>query len=130
MPNFSPEDIAQWTGGTWTAAPPESVSGVSVDTRTLRPGDLYLAIRGPNFDGHQFLGDAFGRGAAGAVIAKDFTADSPIPGPLLVVDDTCRALTALAGGHRQRLTATMVGVTGSVGKTTVKELAAAMLGLQ
>jgi UDP-N-acetylmuramoyl-tripeptide--D-alanyl-D-alanine ligase len=99
-------------------------TGISTDTRTLRAGDLYFALRGGRFDGHDFLGDAFARGACGAVVDHAV----PAPGPLLVVEDTTRALGELASAYRMTLGARVVGVGGSNGKTTTKEMIAHILG--
>jgi UDP-N-acetylmuramoyl-tripeptide--D-alanyl-D-alanine ligase len=100
------------TPGGWTA------SGVSIDTRGLQPGELFVALRGPNRDGHAFVGAAFARGAAAAMVDRD-VADAP--GPLLRVGDTLAGLEALACFARARSPARIVAVTGSVGKTGTKE---------
>lgn len=94
--------------------------GVSIDTRTLEPGDLFVAIEGPNFDGHAFAAEAFERGAA-AVIASRPLADIDAEMPVLIVADTMLALTALARAARGRVDAHIIAVTGSVGKSGVKE---------
>jgi UDP-N-acetylmuramoyl-tripeptide--D-alanyl-D-alanine ligase len=108
------------------AGPGEGVraTGVSTDTRTLRPGDLFFALTGPNFDGHAFVGAAFARGACAAVVERAMEA----PGPLVRVDDATRALGALASAYRLALRARVVGLTGSNGKTTTKEMVAHVLG--
>ena len=99
------------------------------DTRTLHPGELYAALRGERHDGHCFLPAAAAAGAAAALVDEGFAAAADAGGlPLLVVPDTRAALLALGAGYRSRLPLTRVGVSGSVGKTTVKELAADMLG--
>jgi UDP-N-acetylmuramoyl-tripeptide--D-alanyl-D-alanine ligase len=94
-----------------------AVDGISIDTRTLRPGDLFVALTDAR-DGHDFVADAFAKGAAGALVSK------PVAGfeNLLVVDDTLAALTRLGEFSRARSTAKIVAVTGSVGKTTTKEM--------
>ena len=99
------------------------VVGVSTDSRTVRPGDLFFAIRGDNFDGHEYVEDAFAKGACAAVMSDD-TARS---GPALVVDDTVDALLRLAAWYRNRFDIPVVAVTGSNGKTTTKDMAAAVL---
>ncbi len=94
-------------------------SGVSIDTRTLRPGDLFVALQGET-DGHAFVADALARGAAGAMVHR---ADGlPDDAPLLVVGDTLDGLHALGRAGRARFKGKMVAVTGSVGKTTTKEM--------
>lgn len=99
------------------------ISEVCIDTRTITPGCLFWAIRGERFDGHDFIAKAYELGAVGAV------SDHPIPGlrNLLVVQDTRQALLDLASGYRDRFRVMLVGVTGSVGKTSTKEMIAAIL---
>lgn len=120
---FSLAEAAGWLG-----APPvvsdARFSAVSTDTRTLGPGQLFLALRGENFDGHAFLQTAKEAGAAAAVV------DHLVPEvdlPQLVVSDTLRALGQLAAANRNESSARFVAVTGSSGKTTVKEMVAAIL---
>lgn len=99
-------------------------TGVSTDTRTLGDGQLFVALRGENFDGHSFLEMAQDKGALAAVV------DTPEPGldfPQLVVADTVEALAQLAAGNRRESSARLVAVTGSSGKTTVREMTAAIL---
>lgn len=102
--------------------PDRDFAGVSTDTRSLQPGQLFVALRGPNFDGHAFVAEAERRGAAGAVV------DTAPPGTLswLGVADTLAALGALAADWRNRFELPVVAVTGSYGKTTVKEMMAAI----
>jgi UDP-N-acetylmuramoyl-tripeptide--D-alanyl-D-alanine ligase len=104
------------------------VTGVSVDTRTLQPGDLYVAIRGKRLDGHQFCSQAIEAGAIGVVVDSD----SAIPAGKLgiIVTDTTEALGRIAFRHRERMSARVVAVTGSNGKTTTKEILAAILALK
>jgi len=117
---------AMWTAGDAKVATGGSgtadwvATGVSIDSRTLTPGDLFVALRGPNFDSHDFVGAALQRGASAAMV------DHEVPGnredaPLLRVDDTLAALSALGAAARQRSDARIVAVTGSVGKTGTKE---------
>jgi UDP-N-acetylmuramoyl-tripeptide--D-alanyl-D-alanine ligase len=103
--------------------------GVSIDSRTIGPGDLFVALKGPSFDGHHFVADALGRGAAGAVIAHR-PPGLDAGAPLLVVVDTLAALRDLGRVARARSEARVVGVTGSVGKTGVKEALRLVLGRQ
>src|SRR5262249_4886521 len=101
------------------------------DTRTLVAGDLFFAIRGPRFDGHQFVRDAFGRNAAGVVVEDDLSDSPGLPsGPIIRVKSTSQALRQLATFVRRRWGRTLIGVTGSAGKTTTKEMIAAVLGKQ
>lgn len=127
MPNFDAQEMAQWTGGQWRFGLPGAIAGVSTDTRTLTPGVLFVALRGPLFDGHSFIGEAFARGAVGAVISENPDAMPRKDHPLLRVPDTVQALWDMGSGYRRRIQAAIVAVTGSVGKTTVKEMVADVL---
>src|SRR5690349_8589681 len=93
------------------------VTGWSVDTRTLQPGDLFFALRGPAHDGHEYVRAAFQAGAAGAVVERDGDG----PDDLLVVPNALAALQRLAIWARLRWGGTVVRVTGSAGKTTAKD---------
>jgi UDP-N-acetylmuramoyl-tripeptide--D-alanyl-D-alanine ligase len=117
-PLWTATEAATATGGSnavdWAA------TGVSIDTRTIRAGDLFVALRGPNHDGHDFVRAAFERGAAAAMIDRPI-AELPPTAPLLEVADTSAALGALGKAARSRSSARIVAVTGSVGKTGTKE---------
>ena len=102
----------------------ERFTGISTDSRTVRPGDLYIALRGDRFDGHAFIDAAIDAGAA-AVLTEVFPEHVRVP--TLWVPDTRRALGALAGGWRRRFECPLIAVTGSNGKTTAKEMIAAIL---
>ncbi len=112
------------TGGHSTA--PWEAEGVSLDTRTLAAGDLFIAVRGERLDGHDFLKDAFAAGAAAAMVSR-IPRDDRVLGPLLIVDDTYAGLKKLARAARKRTRAKVVAITGSVGKTSTKEALAAAL---
>ncbi|MGC4029871.1 MAG: UDP-N-acetylmuramoyl-tripeptide--D-alanyl-D-alanine ligase [Steroidobacteraceae bacterium] len=99
-------------------------TGVCTDTRRLAPGELYLALRGPRFDGNQFLDAAAAAGAAGAVVDRPVSHSAL---PLIHVDDGQAALTRAAAQWRAQFAGAVVGVAGSNGKTTVKEMTAAIL---
>ncbi|GAA3587677.1 UDP-N-acetylmuramoyl-tripeptide--D-alanyl-D-alanine ligase [Marinobacter xestospongiae] len=116
-------EIASWLGADTVSGP--DVGGVSTDTRQLRPGDLFVALRGERFDGHRFLATAK---AAGAVAAVVDTLDDAVDLPQLIVPDTLAALARLGQENRRGCQATCVAVTGSSGKTTVKEMLASILG--
>ncbi len=105
------------TGGVFRR--PFDASGVSIDSRTGRPGDLFVALQGET-DGHAFVADALARGAAGAMVHR--TDGLPDDAPLLVVGDTLAGLHALGRAGRTRFGGKVVAVTGSVGKTTTKEM--------
>ena len=127
------EEVMQATGGRLEGElPPGAVqiTGVSTDTRLLRPGDLFIALRGPQRDGHDFIAEAFARGAAAALISRHTppAADRGArPGPLVAVPETLPALGDLAAHYRRTLRVRVVGVTGSVGKTATAAMCAAVL---
>jgi UDP-N-acetylmuramoyl-tripeptide--D-alanyl-D-alanine ligase len=117
-PLWTADELSAATGGRLRGD--VAASGVSIDSRTVARGDLFIALRGDNFDGHEFVAQALAKGAAAAMVDK--LPDSiETDAPLLVVDDTLSGLTALGRAARQRSTATIIGVTGSVGKTGTKE---------
>jgi len=118
-------EVVAATGGQLVSGTPErALTGVSIDTRTIGDGQLFVAIAGPRFDGHDFIGDAARRGAAAAMVSKDV----PASGIAVVrVDDTTRGLADLAQHVRRRTSAPVVAITGSTGKTTTKEMAAHLL---
>lgn len=123
------DQIARWL----PTEPPghaATATGYSIDSRTLQPGDLFFAIRGGRFDGHDFLPSAFERGAVAAVIAREQSAglsDALRARPLLLVDDPLTALQRLAAAVRRHWGKRVIGITGSAGKTTTKEAVAAVL---
>ena len=98
-------------------------SSVSTDTRTLQPGALFVALSGPNFDGHEFVAAAAARGAAAALVERPLT----VALPQVVVADPLAALSAFAREWRRQFSIPVIGVTGSNGKTTTKELIGAIL---
>jgi UDP-N-acetylmuramoyl-tripeptide--D-alanyl-D-alanine ligase len=100
--------------------------GVSIDSRTLERGDIFFAIKGETRDGHDHVADAFAAGAAAAVVRQGAAALAAF-GPVFLVDDTLRAMGRLAVASRARTGARVVAVTGSVGKTSAKEMLRQML---
>ncbi|MGH7212641.1 MAG: Mur ligase domain-containing protein, partial [Acetobacteraceae bacterium] len=119
-PLWTAHALAEATGGVFSA--PFKATGVSIDTRTLSPGDLFVALRGENGDGHAHVAEALARGAAGAMVHADTSV-----GPILRVDDTLAGLTRLGAAGRARFAGRVVAITGSVGKTTTKEMLRTML---
>lgn len=115
--------------GASAGTPDRLIEGYSIDSRTLTPGSLFFALRGPRFDGHEFVGQALDRGASGAVVERAFREKvSPeMAARLIGVSDTVTALQVLAQSVRRSWGRAVVGVTGSTGKTTTKELIAALL---
>jgi UDP-N-acetylmuramoyl-tripeptide--D-alanyl-D-alanine ligase len=121
---WTANELRAATAGTLAAQ--VAVSGISIDTRTIQPGDLFVALRDAR-DGHDFVAEALAKGAACALVDRDppgVTADAP----LLRVADTLAGLQALGTAARRRSAARVVGVTGSVGKTTTKEMLRLALG--
>ncbi|TVY09599.1 UDP-N-acetylmuramoyl-tripeptide--D-alanyl-D-alanine ligase [Paenibacillus cremeus] len=121
-------EIAVMAGGRLAEGTPADlmISGVSKDTRTIGAGNLYVPLIGESFDGHDFVSDAIEKGATAALWQIDH-ADAPVGVPLVIVDDTLGALQRLAKAYRRELAVRIVGVTGSNGKTTTKDMTAAVL---
>ncbi len=120
-------EAARATGGTEVNGDPMFV-GVSTDSRRIGAGELFVALRGENFDGHDFVHQVFTRGAAAAMVEQAWADRHGASGlPLVVVADTRLALGALAAAWRPRFELPLIGITGSNGKTTVKEMCAAIL---
>ena len=124
---WTAREAAAATGGTITGA--WHASGVSIDSRTLEPGDLFVALKGPCVDGHDHVGAALASGAAAAVVQRP-PAGVAASAPLLRVENALSALQALGAAARERTVARVVAVTGSVGKTGTKEALRLVLGEQ
>jgi len=123
------QTIAQWAGGRLVQGDgSRTVTQISTDSRTLQPGDLFVALTGENFDGHLFVEGATATGAAGAVVLDHFDGRVPAEFALIEVGDTLAALQAIARAYRATLPLSVVGITGSNGKTSTKDFTAAVLG--
>jgi UDP-N-acetylmuramoyl-tripeptide--D-alanyl-D-alanine ligase len=128
------EEVAEMAGGTLRLPKglrrQDGVRGASIDSRTIEPGELFVPLPGSHVDGHEYLATAFERGAGAALCARDRYAalEGHEPGPLIVVDDVTRALQDFARGWRGHWTGILLGVTGSAGKTTTKNLTALAFG--
>ena len=125
MPTFAPATLASWTGGRWTAQPVSPLLGFTTDTRQLRAGQIFVAIKTGKRDGHDFLGAAQSSGASAALVAVP---DRSLTLPQLVVADPLAAFQAIAREHRATFRGPVIGISGSAGKTSTKNLLAVLLG--
>jgi UDP-N-acetylmuramoyl-tripeptide--D-alanyl-D-alanine ligase len=121
-PLWTIEAMASAMGAERHGVLPQSISGISIDTRTIGRGEAFFAIAGDNRDGHQFVSAALGAGAGVAVIAASRRNDFPSDAPVLIVPDVLAGLRDLAAAARVRTEAKIIAVTGSVGKTGTKEM--------
>lgn len=124
--------IAHWCGAEMEDASADGIvaGGYSIDSRTIEAGELFFAVKGARFDGHDFVSAAMARGAVGAAISRDkldAVRAAGAAGPLLVVEDPLKALQQLAAVVRRQWGRRLVGITGSAGKTTTKEAVAKVL---
>jgi UDP-N-acetylmuramoyl-tripeptide--D-alanyl-D-alanine ligase len=122
--------IADWLGvaAAWPARTTEAmVTGWSVDSRSLQAGDLFFALRGPNHDGHAYVRDVLQKGAAAVVVDREVAGGSPPEGRVLRVENALQALQQLGSRARRSWAGRVVAVTGSAGKTTTKDIIAALL---
>jgi len=124
---LSAAELARLCGGIAKGEPSRQVLRIVIDSRAVQPGDLFLALRGARTDGHQHLADAFQRGARVAMVEADGP-PRPAGMTVVVVPHCLRALADLARAARARLQAEVIGITGSVGKTTAKDFLASLLG--
>jgi UDP-N-acetylmuramoyl-tripeptide--D-alanyl-D-alanine ligase len=130
MKKFSTKDLARIikahpqrdTSDEQRATSHDYFTGVSTDSRTTKTGDCFFAIAGDNFDGHDFVSDAFEKGAVCAVVSREIKDSRFTDKIILVVDDTVKALGDFARGYRRQCTFKVVAITGSVGKTTVRQI--------
>jgi UDP-N-acetylmuramoyl-tripeptide--D-alanyl-D-alanine ligase len=122
------EEVIRAVTGTALHIAGELFTGVSTDSRTVQKGELFVPLKGPRFDGHTFIGDAFARGAAGSLCDKGREKGfSKAAGSIILVEDANQALLDLARDKRARIDATFIALTGSNGKTTTKELLTRMM---
>ena len=130
MDSLPLQEIAAMAGAKLLGTHPGvEVSRFNKDTRTVKPGDLYIGLRGEKFDGNEFAAQAFERGAAAALLDSPAIAEKlAATHPVLLAEDSLKALTQLAAAWRARLKLRVLGITGSSGKTSTKEFAAAVLG--
>jgi len=129
MQTLKCSEIMEAVGGTLLSGNSGTViTGVSTDSRSINAGNLFIPITGERFDGHDFIVQAFERGAAACLTHKEDTPD--VDGTVIKVADTLRALGNLAAFYRKRFNIPVVGITGSVGKTSTKDMIAAVLSQQ
>jgi UDP-N-acetylmuramoyl-tripeptide--D-alanyl-D-alanine ligase len=119
--------LAEWLGYSIEDAGAVTVTGWSVDSRSLQAGDLFFALRGPNHDGHEYVRDVLQAGAAAVVVDREIPGSPPAQSRILRVEDSLQALQQLAARARQFWGGRLVAVTGSAGKTTTKDIIAEML---
>ena len=123
MTLWSGADFVAAVGGRLAGAVPDAITGISIDSRTVAPGEAFFAIRGDRFDGHDYVGAALAAGASVAVVTEGRVASSVAAGGVLrVPDDPLAGLERLAVAGRKRSGAQVAAVTGSVGKTSTKEM--------
>src|ERR1700704_3242591 len=128
MNKLSILQIADLAGAKISAGPGHVfVEKVSTDSRTLKPGELFVALRGENFDGHKFVERAAQAGAAGAIVESAWKGKIPKNFALIRANDTLRAYQQLAANYRKSLALNVVAITGSNGKTSTKDFTAAVL---
>lgn len=120
--------MAEITGGRLLSGSDDlPITSISTDTRSLKKGELFVALTGERFDGHRFLDQAFEKGACGAIVTK---VSEDVQGCLILVEDTLKALQNLARWNRKVLSPGVIGVTGSIGKTTTKDMIAGVLSIK
>ncbi len=127
---YSVSDLATWCGGEVLQGHAASaLHGLSIDSRAIETGQLFAAIVGPNHDAHGYLAQAAKAGAGALLVEAERVRNTSLPSdvPVVAVDDTTRGIQALASHHRRRFHGTLVALTGSSGKTTTKEMIAAVL---
>lgn len=125
MPVFPPETLAAWTSGKWTSLPTSLLTSFTTDTRQLRNGQVFVALRTDKRDGHDFLSAAQTAGASAALVTR---ADPALALPQLVVADPLVAFQTIAREHRRTFHGPVIGISGSAGKTSTKNLLALLLG--
>ena len=122
--------VAEFTHGAGEFDPLAVAAGYSIDSRTIQPDDLFIAIKGERLDGHDYVEAALNAGAVAAIVHNSVLTRFPIKKNLIVVEDTTRALQNLGAAVRRLWGKTVVGITGSTGKTTTKEAVAHVLGFE
>ena len=125
MDSFNPVEIASWSGGVWQGAEmSEWITGFCFDARTIKPGECFVALSCGARDGHEFVGQALDRGAGSLLLERP----QKVSLPQLVVNDSLVALGAIASEVRRQFSGPVVGITGSCGKTSTKDMLRMLLG--
>ena len=125
MSRFDPKDIAAWSKGVWQENElPEAITGFCFDARQLKSGECFVALSGGARDGHAFTAQAAELGAGALLVERP----QSVALPQLIVDDSLLAMGAIGAGVRQRFDPPVVGITGSCGKTSTKEMLRVLLG--
>jgi UDP-N-acetylmuramyl pentapeptide synthase len=122
--SFNPKQLAQWSQGEWTSFPNQDITGFNMDTRTLKKGERSWRLKRFVADGHDFLNAARASGASCALVSKRIADQLP----QLIVADSQKGLQQIAAGWRNEFKGRVIGITGSVGKTSTKDLLGALLG--
>jgi UDP-N-acetylmuramoyl-tripeptide--D-alanyl-D-alanine ligase len=125
VPDFNPDQLSAWAAGKWMSAPKEKLTGFTMDTRQLRKGQVFIALQTNKRDGHDFLLAAHEAGASAAIVSRH---DINIGLAQLVVEDPLGAFQAIAREHRRSFRHPVIGISGSAGKTSTKNLLALLLG--
>jgi len=125
VPQFNPAQLAAWTAGHWTVEPTAALTGFGIDSRKIEAGQLFVALKTGERDGHDFLSSAKAAGASGAVVQE---VRASVDLPQLLVADSLVALQTIALKHRQEFTGPVTGISGSAGKTSTKDLLGRLLG--
>jgi UDP-N-acetylmuramoyl-tripeptide--D-alanyl-D-alanine ligase len=125
MPTLTFTQLAEMIGGRVVQGGETVSSSVIIDSREIKPGAVFFAIKGERLDGHQFVAQALEKGAVGAVVSQ---VPENVTGALIQVDDPNKALQKLASSIRDKYDVTLIGITGSAGKTTTKEMISALIG--
>ena len=124
MLRFDPDNLAQWGKGRWEIQPKSEINGFSIDTRNLGDGQMFVAIKDKR-DGHDFVQQAKDSGAVGALVSRWVT---DVDFPQLKTPDSLLSLQDIARNHRSLFSGQVVGITGSCGKTSTKEILKILLG--
>ncbi|GAB5562797.1 MAG: UDP-N-acetylmuramoyl-tripeptide--D-alanyl-D-alanine ligase [Synoicihabitans sp.] len=125
MPRFNPQHLAAWTSGQWSVEPVGALCGFNIDSRTIGEGEVFVALRTAQRDGHAFVQAAKEAGAAAALVTEH---QGGVELPQLVVADTLTAFQTIAREHRRLFKGPVVGITGSAGKTSTKNILSTLLG--